>query len=200
MVKNIDWATKVTLCKQGMATENRELQSYRTLFIALEAILFTAVSTILRENPWGVVVAFLGLMLTILWWHVCDLRGDAVDRWGDALANLWDEANKWQETVKSKLFPLNPAELYKHYMGATERREKKLEWEKAGAKIGAKIGGRIGEGILGKIGRKIAVSFGWGGCRRFISARWVFNTLIPLIVFIAWIVVIREMILCVFGC
>jgi hypothetical protein len=171
---------KVTLCEQGRATENRILQSDRTIFIALETILFTAVFTKLWDNVWGGVVAIVGIVLTFLWWHICDLRGDAVDRWEEALARLWQKANK------SGLSPLNPSELYKHYRGAIERRKRRREGERTGGRIGARIGGRIGKKIGRKIGGRIAVSIGWGW-GRLKSARWVFTTPIPLIVFGLWI-------------
>jgi hypothetical protein len=198
-IKNLDWATKVTLCEQGRTNENRLLQSDRTIFIAIETILFTAVFLKLWGNCGGGIVAIVGIFLTFLWWHISDLRGDAVDRWEDSLANLWNEADKLQEKTKPVLFPLNPAALYNHYHGATLRRTKRLEWEMKGARIGGEIGGAIGEKIGKVIGRKMAVSVGWDWrhFRPFNSARWVFTSPIPLLVFGLWIWVTVE---CFSGC
>jgi hypothetical protein len=165
---NLAWATKVTLCEQGRATENRILQSYRTIFIALETILFTTVFTVLWDCRLGVIIVFiLGLLLTFLWWHICDLRGDAVDRWEEVLADLWKKA---KDPDLAKLKSAN------YYQGAVKRREKRLEGERTG----------------GRIGGQIAVSKGWGGWRRFISARWVFTTVMPSLVTLGWIIVLIK--------
>jgi hypothetical protein len=112
----LDWARKVELCEQGRVNENNLLQNDRFIFIALETILFAATFGVAWGNLWALVFAFVGIGLAILWVHVTDLRGNAVDRWEEILSGLWAKVAKSEAGV---------SELTKHYTGAVERRKRR---------------------------------------------------------------------------
>jgi hypothetical protein len=160
MWRKLDWATKVKLCEQGRANENSLLHNYYVIFIAVETILFAAVFSIGYPRLWGGFIGLLGLFLAILWAHVCELRGNAVDRWEEILASLWREIESSE---------LGVSELADHYKGAVERRRKRRDG-----------------------GRRAIFFWGWGGIRRFLSARWVFTSFIPFLVVCVWVWVIVE--------
>lgn len=108
---NLEWSRKVELCEQSRANENSLLHSYLMIFIAVETILFAAVFAKGWNQFWGGYVALLGLMLAILWGHVCELSGNRVDRWEEKLNGLWKQAGE--------------LELTERYRGAVERRERR---------------------------------------------------------------------------
>ena len=116
--QKLDWARKVELCEQGRANENNLLQNYRLIFIALETILFATVFGVAWNNLWALIFIFIGIGLAILWMHVTELRGNAVDRWEEILAGLWAKVDKSEAGV---------SELTGHYRGAMERRKRRKE-------------------------------------------------------------------------
>jgi len=116
--QKLEWAKKVELCEQGRANENNLLQSYRFIFIAVEAILLAAVFNAGWNQLWGGFVALLGLALAILWGHMSELRGNAVTRWEEILASLWAKVDESEGGV---------SELAGHYGGAVERRRRRRE-------------------------------------------------------------------------
>jgi len=165
--QKLNWARKVELCEQGRADENNLLQNYRFIFIALETILFAATFGVAWDSLWVLIFVFLGIVLAILWAHVTELRGNAVDRWEEILADLWTKVDKSETGV---------SELARHYTGAVERRKRRKER-----------------------GRKDVI-LGWGGWRRFRSARWVLTAFIPFLVVVGWVVVMVVTIIGAFDC
>jgi hypothetical protein len=160
----LSWETKVQLCELSRANENSQLQSYRLIFIAIESILFAVVFGV----AWNyVVIVFcldvLGIFLTIVWWHVARIRGEASDRWEKLLYELWGRTRlTGLETWEKKII----SQFTRRYQGAAMRWGKKEHIQLKNSRLRFKP---------------------W---EIILSARWWLNNVLPLLTGIAWITVI----------
>lgn len=85
---------KTNIFLQAMSMENSLLQSYRALFIAIEAALIAmafGLST-LFDNKWIELVGLGGLVIGIMWIIVCHAKGKEVDGWRDQLTTAARQA------------------------------------------------------------------------------------------------------------
>ena len=80
--QSLEWARKVELCEHGIANEDSLLHTYMVIFIALEAMFFAIVFSV--ELWWwlNIVIAFLAILLAVVFIFILLRRGEAVDRWG----------------------------------------------------------------------------------------------------------------------
>ncbi|OGN99263.1 MAG: hypothetical protein A2Y89_03465 [Chloroflexi bacterium RBG_13_51_18] len=162
--KDLAWETKVQISEQSRANENDQLQNYRLIFIAIEAILFAVVfGAVWKYLVIVIFVAILGILLTVIWWHVTRLRGEAVDRWEKLLYELWvkvrlTELKSWEKKLISQ--------LKRRYKGGAIRWEKKQHLKSRNTRMEFKA-------------REIVL-----------SARWWLSTVLPFLTVIAWIAVL----------
>ena len=111
--QNLNWEKKVQICQQGIANQDSLLHTYVVIFIALQAMLFVAVFSEGWGQWWSIPIAVMAIGLAILFARLFELRGNAVDRWGEILYALWDEAGE--------------SELAAYHKGSVEKRERRRE-------------------------------------------------------------------------
>jgi hypothetical protein len=117
--QNLDWEKKVTICQQGISHGDNLLFTYVVIFIALEAIFFATVFNI-GSPCWRIVVASLGILVSIYFILVFKWRGDDVDRWGAVLHSLWKEVQNKHEDVSG----VRAEDFVRHYKGCVERKNR----------------------------------------------------------------------------
>jgi hypothetical protein len=91
---------KIGIFLRAMFMENTLLQSYRALFLAVEATLIAAAFALiqLRRDEgilaiWIVMLGIVGLIIGIMWVIVCTAKGKDVDRWRDLLLQTTKAGN-----------------------------------------------------------------------------------------------------------
>jgi hypothetical protein len=131
---------RLQIAWQAFSMENSLLQSYRVLFMMVEAALLALGFMLLElyEGAWIWAPASSGFIVAVLWGIICHYKGKDVDEWRDRIINLKSAVgNDWFEYLKPGVkFP----------------------------------GGRI--------------------------ARWIFNYIIPGLVFLLWIFITVRAVLC----
>jgi len=111
--QKLEWEKKVTICNQGIANEDSLLLTLVIMFLAFEAILFTILIGVGWGQCWSIILAVFGVGLVIPYVYFFEVRGNAVDLWGEMLHGLWEEADQ--------------QELAQYYKGCVERRSKRQE-------------------------------------------------------------------------
>ena len=93
---------KVNIFLRAMSMENSLLQSYRALFLALEAALIAAGFALIRLSEGksivgvgiaGLVIGIAGLVISVMWIIVCHAKGNDVDKWRDRLLEVTKEGD-----------------------------------------------------------------------------------------------------------
>ncbi len=86
---------KVNIFLRAMSMENSLLQSYRALFLALEAALIAAAFALIRlyEEKGILGVGIAGLVIGVMWIIVCHAKGNDVDKWRDCLLEVTKEGD-----------------------------------------------------------------------------------------------------------
>ena len=86
---------KVNIFLRAMSMENSLLQSYRALFLALEAALIAAAFTLIQlfEEKGIVGVGIAGLVIGVMWIIVCHAKGNDVDKWRNRLLEVTKEGD-----------------------------------------------------------------------------------------------------------
>lgn len=81
---------KVNIFLRAMSMENSLLQSYRALFLALEAALIAAGFALIRfsAEKGTMAVGIGGIIIGLMWIAVCHAKGNDVDRWRDRLLDV----------------------------------------------------------------------------------------------------------------
>lgn len=168
--QKLGWEKRVTISQQGIAQEDSLLHTYVVLFIAVEAMLFATLIAKGWGDLWSIIIAVLGIGLAIIFMFILEKRGNAVDRWGEILSQLWGEAER--------------EEFANHYKGCVKRREiRQKRCGKFWVFVGWRGKGKKRYGIL-------RVLFGWEGhFERFKSTRRLLVFFVPLIVMILWILI-----------
>ena len=92
--QNLDLEKKITICNQGIANEDSLLLTLVIMFIAFEAILFTILIGGGWGQWWSVILAIFGVVLVIPYVYFFEVRGNAVDLWGEMLHELWQQAGQ----------------------------------------------------------------------------------------------------------
>lgn len=94
---------KLQLCWQAFSMENSLLQSYRTLFMMVEAILL-ALGFVLLQAYGGagiLVPAIIGWIVAVIWVIMCEAKGKDVDRWMERIISLQPvTGTAWFEYLK----------------------------------------------------------------------------------------------------
>lgn len=74
---------KINIFLTAMSMENSLLQSYRMLFLGLEAALIAARFALIRSDEGGdtLGIGVAGLVVGIIWVIVCHAKGNDVNRW-----------------------------------------------------------------------------------------------------------------------
>ena len=111
--QNRDWAERVQICQQGIANEDSLLLTLVIMFIAFEAILFTILIGGGWGQRWSIILAVFGVGSVIPYMYFFEIRGNAVDHWGEMLHGLWEEAGQ--------------QELAQYYKGCVERRYRRQQ-------------------------------------------------------------------------
>ena len=96
---------------QGYSTETQLLQTYRMIFLALQAILFAGAFALTYLYEMGkMYVVFLmtgvtaiGLVLLITWSIVCEKRSGRAEKWRDEITNLTSTENSPEDKFKNLL-------------------------------------------------------------------------------------------------
>ena len=96
--QKLPWAEKVHICQRGIAHEDTLLITYVVIFIALEAMFFAVFGV--PASYIKITSSILGILVAIRFVCIFKKAGDAVDRWGTILHDLWEELNE-QELCKS---------------------------------------------------------------------------------------------------
>lgn len=74
---------KLNIALRAMAMENSLLQSYRALFIGIEAALLASAFAFIKLKVWNVLlgVSIAGLIINGMWIATCVFKGKDVDKW-----------------------------------------------------------------------------------------------------------------------
>jgi hypothetical protein len=110
--KRLPWKEKVQICQQGIAHEDTLLLTFIVIFIGLEALFFTVVVTDKLGKCVDIAIAAIGILVAIRFVHIFVKAGNAIDRWGMMLHDLWDELNG-QYLCKSGVKASEFVELHK---------------------------------------------------------------------------------------
>jgi len=86
---------KVNIFLRAMSMENSLLQSYRALFLALEAALIAAAFALIRlyEEKCILGVGIARSVIGGMWIIVCHAKGNDVDKWRDCLLEVTKEGD-----------------------------------------------------------------------------------------------------------
>ena len=94
---------KLQVCWQAFSMENSLLQSYRTLFMMVEAALL-ALGFVLLEVYEGTGILFLAViswLVILIWVIICEAKGKDVDRWMNRIVSLQSvTGTDWFEYLK----------------------------------------------------------------------------------------------------
>jgi len=102
--QNLKAIDKIRICLQGLTMENSLLQSYRVLFMAIEAALFALGFVLLQiyqsKGLWW--IAILGWLVAILWGIMCYFKSKDIDRWRNRLLKVAGKVglSEWFEYLK----------------------------------------------------------------------------------------------------
>ena len=102
--QNLKTIDKIRICLQGLTMENSLLQSYRLLFMAIEAALFALGFVLLQiyqgKGLWW--IAIFGWLVAILWGIMCYFKAKDIDRWRNRLLKVVGKVglSEWFEYLK----------------------------------------------------------------------------------------------------
>ena len=139
---------KLQICWQAFSMENSLLQSYRMLFMMVEAALLALGFMLLElyEGAWIWAPATCGWAAAIIWGIICHYKGKDVNKWRNRILELKPKiARDWFDYLKLKV----PKDWFKH----------PTQWPKY-----------------------LWVQFQGGGI-----ARYIFNYIIPGLLFLLWV-------------
>ena len=92
---------------QGYSTETQLLQTYRMIFLALQAILFAGAFALPRVYEMGMMhvvlmtgITLIGLLFLIMWIFVCKKRSSRAEKWRDEITNLTTTENSPEDKFK----------------------------------------------------------------------------------------------------
>jgi hypothetical protein len=168
--EKLKWKEKVSICNQGINSEDSLLLTLVIMVLAFEAILFTILIGPGWGQYWSIAIAFFGIGIIILYMYLFEKRGEWVDKWGKILFSLYEDVNN--------------KEISKNYLGCVERIDKRKEkcgWWKVMFGWCEKVDSE-------ESFKRIKQFFSWFNCLK--STRRLFTTFIPLILVIIWVVVI----------
>jgi len=178
--QELSWKEKIQSCQQHISQEDSLLIAYVVIFIGLEAIFVAVVISSILSRCFDLTIALLGIAVAINFALVCKRRGDAVDRWSVIFYSLWlqvppDEVIASIELNNKKLV-VKAKDIGEDYKGCVKRL--------AGGWRGWK-----------------PIFFGWGTfcermCNCFSSARRFVIICTPLLVIIAWVIIIPHILDC----
>ena len=90
---------KLQICWQAFSMENSLLQTYRVLFMMVEAALL-ALAYVLK-GPWVWVGAAFGWSVVGIWIRTCEAKGGDVDRWMEQIRGFQSVVGKgWFDYLK----------------------------------------------------------------------------------------------------
>ena len=95
---------RLQICWQAFSTENSLLQSYRMLFMMLEATLLASGFVLLEvfEGSWIIVPAIAGWIVAPIWSIACHAKGRDVDKWMKHIEGLRSILGRdWFDYLKS---------------------------------------------------------------------------------------------------
>ncbi len=135
---------KLQICWQAFSMENSLLQSYRMLFMMVEAALLALGFMLLdlNDGAWIWAPATIGFIVAIIWGVICHYKAKDVDHWRDWITNP-------KSVVGNNCFDYLKPEVPKSWFKSL-----KIQFK----------GGRV--------------------------ARWIFNYIMPGLVFLLWIFVV----------
>ena len=124
--KKLIWKEKIQICQQRISQEDSLLIAYVVIFIGIEAIFATVVTSSILHRCFDLTIALLGIAVAINFAFVCKRRGDAVDRWSVVFYSLWekvphDEVIATSMTLKGKELEVKAEEIGEDYKGCVER-------------------------------------------------------------------------------
>jgi len=160
--QRLSWAEKVQICQQGIAHEDSLLTTHVLIFIALEAMFFALVFSIELGLLFNIIITILAIYVAVLFIKISKKRGDYVDCWGAILYALWKELG--EEDISR----VKASEIAKHYEGCCDRRKRSSK----------------------------EIIFGWGSCKEKLqyffweTVRRFMTTFTPILVILAWIIII----------
>ncbi len=93
---------KLQVCWQAFSMENSLLQSYRMLFLMLEAALLALGFVVFQiGGAWILVPAVIGWIVALIWVIICEAKGKDVDRWMNRIVSLQSvTGTDWFEYLK----------------------------------------------------------------------------------------------------
>ena len=93
---------RLQIAWQAFSVENTLLQSYRMLFMMVEAALLALGYVLLAfGGVWIWLAAGCGWAVAIIWGIICHYKGKDVDEWRDRIVNLQSVVgNDWFEYLK----------------------------------------------------------------------------------------------------
>ncbi len=93
---------KLQVCWQAFSMENSLLQSYRMLFLMLEAALLALGFVVFQiGGAWILVPAVIGWIVALIWVIICEAKGKDVDRWMNRIVSLQSVTRTdWFEYLK----------------------------------------------------------------------------------------------------
>ena len=94
---------KLQVCWQAFSMENSLLQSYRTLFMMVEAALLALGFVLLQvyEGAGILFPAIIGWIVAIIWVIICEAKGKDVDTWMKRIISLQPATGTdWFEYLK----------------------------------------------------------------------------------------------------
>jgi len=94
---------KLQVCWQAFSMENSLLQSYRTLFMMVEAVLLALGFVLLQvyEGAGILFPAIIGWIVALIWVIICEAKGKDVDRWMKRIVSLQSATGTdWFEHLK----------------------------------------------------------------------------------------------------
>ena len=160
--QELSWAENIQICQQGEAQEDSLLHTYVTIFIALEGMFFTLVFTLALSPYLLITIAIVAIVVTIGFIYFFYKRGKGIDAWGSRLYELFKK-----EGMK---------EFEDYYYGCFKRKE-----------------------LIGRKWGWFHIIFGWGEgkwwkrwnwFKSFKSARRAVTTYMPILVIMAWILIL----------
>lgn len=97
--QKLDWQVKMQICQRGMVHEESLLNTYVTLFIAVEAMFFAFVLGVNLVNWLNIIIAIIGILVTIRFAKTFYDRGKQVDLWGALIYNLLQKIDADNHTL-----------------------------------------------------------------------------------------------------
>ena len=117
--QDLEWAKKVQICQQGIANQDTLLYTSVVIFVALEAMFFSAIFSNIKLFPcMNETIAAVGIVVALAFLFIFKRRGDSINRWGVILCELW------REIEENDISGVPKEEVLKHYCSSKKWREK----------------------------------------------------------------------------